>query len=112
MKETSRPDNILNFRTLLIQSCENEVKKGFDVNSSLDDDTSKEKARRRALGNIVFVGELFNAEVFHESLISTTVKGLLDDGSELSLECFCRLVGVVGKILDSTQASMVRNLHF
>uniref|UniRef100_A0A8C4WPM8 MIF4G domain-containing protein n=2 Tax=Eptatretus burgeri TaxID=7764 RepID=A0A8C4WPM8_EPTBU len=44
VKETGRPGNILSFRTLLIQSCQNEMKKVIDGTSRLDDDESKDKA--------------------------------------------------------------------
>uniref|UniRef100_A0A8C4R4P7 MIF4G domain-containing protein n=1 Tax=Eptatretus burgeri TaxID=7764 RepID=A0A8C4R4P7_EPTBU len=81
------------------------MKKGIDGTSRLDDDKSKDKARRRAVGNVVFIGEPFNVKVLDESLISTAIKELLDDACELSLECFCRLLVVTGKILDSAQVT-------
>uniref|UniRef100_A0A8C4WUX9 MIF4G domain-containing protein n=1 Tax=Eptatretus burgeri TaxID=7764 RepID=A0A8C4WUX9_EPTBU len=111
VQQTSKPGNILNFRILLIQGCHNEFKMGMDGSSSLDDAASKEKARQRALGNVIFIGELFKAEVLHESVISDIVRGLLKDGKEQSLEYLCRLLGVAGKILDSTQRAMM-NEHF
>uniref|UniRef100_UPI00358DDA42 eukaryotic translation initiation factor 4 gamma 1-like n=1 Tax=Myxine glutinosa TaxID=7769 RepID=UPI00358DDA42 len=102
-----KPGKVLNFHTLLIESCKNELRMGNDANSSSDDDASKEKGRQRALGHVVFIGELFNAQVLDESFITNTGKGLLQDGNEQSLECFCRLIGIAGKVIDSTQAKMM-----
>uniref|UniRef100_A0A8C4WRX8 MIF4G domain-containing protein n=1 Tax=Eptatretus burgeri TaxID=7764 RepID=A0A8C4WRX8_EPTBU len=105
--ETSKPGNILNFHILLIQGCQDEYVIGMDGSSSLDNEAFKEKARQRALGNIIFIGELFNAEVLHESIISDIVRELLKDGKEQSLEYLCRLLGVVGQNLDSKQPAMI-----
>uniref|UniRef100_UPI00358EFB87 uncharacterized protein isoform X2 n=1 Tax=Myxine glutinosa TaxID=7769 RepID=UPI00358EFB87 len=102
-----KPGKVLNFHTLLIESCKNELRMGNNANSSSDDDASKEKGRQRALGHLVFIGELFNAQVLDESFITNTGKGLLQDGNEQSLECFCRLIGIAGKVIDSTQAKMM-----
>jgi len=70
-----------------------------------DDWLEKERiARKRALGNIRFIGELFRLKVLTVRIIHEVVKKLLErpedestEAKEEQLECLCKLIKTVGK---------------
>merc|ERR1719319_978142 len=115
----------VNFRKLLISRCQKEFDK--DYMESLDRDkyridmaaasTEKErkqikavfeqmemKLRRRSLGNIRFIGELYKLQMLTARIMHECVKKLLKTTDEESLECLCKLVTTVGQILDTETA--------
>ncbi|CAF1304281.1 unnamed protein product [Rotaria sordida] len=60
------------------------------------------KARRRKLGNIVFIGELFQVQIFPHTIIYDCIEYLLRDKTdEASLECLCNLLRTIGDKLDN-----------
>lgn len=61
---------------------------------------AKAKARRRSVGNVKFIGELFKLKMLSESIVLSCVKKLLKTLDEEPLECLCRLLTTVGKDLD------------
>ncbi len=64
------------------------------------------KARRRSLGNIRFIGELFKLKMLTESIMHDCLLKLLRSNDEDSLECLCRLLTTVGKELDHAKAKV------
>jgi len=120
--EGGKEDEYVNFRKLLISRCQKEFEK--DYMESLDrdkyvqdmakadseDDKKKIKAefeqlemklRRRSLGNIRFIGELYKLGMLTARIMHECVKKLLTTTDEESLECLCRLVTTVGQDLDT-----------
>ena len=67
---------------------------------------SKDKARRRSLGNIKFIGELFKLKMLTEAIMHDCVVKLLKNHDEESLECLCRLLSTIGKDLDFEKAKV------
>lgn len=63
-------------------------------------DEAKEKARRRSLGNIRFIGELFNLKMLTLPIMHDCVMKLLKERDEESMECLCMLLTTSGKNLD------------
>ncbi|XP_022249627.1 eukaryotic translation initiation factor 4 gamma 3-like isoform X2 [Limulus polyphemus] len=63
-------------------------------------DEEEAKAKRRSLGNIRFVGELFKLGMLTTPIMHTCIKKLLGQGDEDSLECLCRLLTTIGKELE------------
>ncbi|CAG2233582.1 EIF4G [Mytilus edulis] len=61
-------------------------------------------ARRRSLGNIRFIGELFKLKMLTEPIMHECVFKLLNSKDEESLECLCKLLRTIGKELDSEKA--------
>jgi len=55
------------------------------------------KARRRSLGNIRFIGELYNLNMLTVKIMHGCVRRLLKTTDDESLECLCRLVTTVGQ---------------
>lgn len=67
---------------------------------------SRDKARRRSLGNIKFIGELFKLKMLTEAIMHDCVVKLLKNHDEESLECLCRLLSTIGKDLDFEKAKV------
>lgn len=67
---------------------------------------AKDKARRRSLGNIRFIGELFKLKMLTEAIMHDCVVKLLKNHDEESLECLCRLLTTIGKDLDFEKAKV------
>ena len=67
------------------------------------------KMRRRSLGNIRFIGELFKLQMLSEAIMHECITRLLKSTSdEESLECFATLITTTGKDLDK-EAARVRS---
>lgn len=67
---------------------------------------AKDKARRRSLGNIKFIGELFKLKMLTEVIMHDCIVKLLKNHDEESLECLCRLLSTIGKDLDFAKAKV------
>merc|ERR1719435_702336 len=111
----------VNFRKLLISRCQKEFEKDYmenldrdkyvqDMAAATTEDDKKRvkiefeqmemKLRRRSLGNIRFIGELYKLHMLTARIMHECVKKLLMTTDEESLECLCRLVTTVGKDLE------------
>lgn len=71
---------------------------------------ARDQARRRSLGNIKFIGELFKLKMLTEAIMHDCVVKLLKNHDEESLECLCRLLSTIGKDLDFEKAKV--NISF
>ena len=70
------------------------------------------KMRRKSLGNIRFIGDLFKLQMLSEAIWHECITPLLKSTSdEESLECFARLITTTGKVLDK-EAARVRSTFF
>lgn len=121
--EGGKDDEFVNFRKLLISRCQKEFEKDYmaDLDRSKYDKELAEagedqneikrikaefeynemKLRRRSLGNIRFIGELYKLGMLTARIMHECVKKLLCSPSdEEALECLCRLLTTVGKDLD------------
>jgi translation initiation factor 4G len=73
----------------------------------------EDKARKRSLGNIRFIGELFKLKMLSESIMHECIVRLLRSTSdEDSLECFSRLITTTGKELDHQAAKQRMDRYF
>merc|ERR1711956_109174 len=57
-------------------------------------------ARKRSLGNIRFIGELYNLKMLTDRIMHEIIRRLLTQTDEESLECLCWLLNTIGKQLD------------
>lgn len=73
---------------------------------------ARDKARRRSLGNIKFIGELFKLKMLTEAIMHDCVVKLLKNHDEESLECLCRLLTTIGKDLDFEKAKVLLALPY
>jgi MIF4G domain len=123
------PGTKVAFRKLLISRCQREFEKdnmeGLNketymaqmADPNLSDAEKKKlkeeyeamemKARRRSLGNIQFIGELYKLQMLTVRIMHECVMKLLKETDETSLECLCRLMTTVGQELESDTKSRI-----
>ncbi|XP_056421627.1 eukaryotic translation initiation factor 4 gamma 1 isoform X2 [Hyla sarda] len=130
---TDKPGVTVNFRKLLLNRCQKEFEKDKDDDevfekkqkemeaaatpeekTRLNDELTeaKDSARRRSLGNIKFIGELFKLKMLTEAIMHDCVVKLLKNHDEESLECLCRLLSTIGKDLDFERAKPRMDQYF
>lgn len=130
---TDKPNSWVNFRKLLLNRCQKEFEKDkvddvvferkqkeLDSAASTTErerlqeelEEAKDKARRRSIGNIRFIGELFKLKMLTEAIMHDCVVKLLKNHDEESLECLCRLLTTIGKDLDFEKAKPRMDQYF
>ncbi|CAL8336792.1 unnamed protein product [Lota lota] len=130
---TDKPNTTVNFRKLLLNRCQKEFEKDkvddvvferkqkeLDSAASTTErerlqeelEEAKDKARRRSIGNIKFIGELFKLKMLTEAIMHDCVVKLLKNHDEESLECLCRLLTTIGKDLDFAKAKPRMDQYF
>ncbi|XP_068170639.1 eukaryotic translation initiation factor 4 gamma 3-like isoform X2 [Antennarius striatus] len=128
-----KPNTTVNFRKLLLNRCQKEFEKDkvddvvfekkqkeLDSAASVTErdrlqeelEDAKDKARRRSIGNIKFIGELFKLKMLTEPIMHDCVVKLLKNHDEESLECLCRLLTTIGKDLDFEKAKPRMDQYF
>ncbi|KAG8002241.1 Eukaryotic translation initiation factor 4 gamma 1, partial [Nibea albiflora] len=133
VESADKPGNTVNFRKLLLNRCQKEFEKDKDDDeifekkqkeleaTSVAEDKqrlieelqdAKDKARRRSLGNIKFIGELFKLKMLTEVIMHDCIVKLLKNHDEESLECLCRLLSTIGKDLDFEKAKPRMDQYF
>merc|ERR1740124_567054 len=65
------------------------------------------KLRKRSLGNIRFIGELYKIKMLNGRIMHECIRKLLVQTDDESLECLCRLVTTVGHLLDQETAAVL-----
>ena len=83
------------FHQLLLRACQRE----FERSDAAGADVSAEEAkrRRRSLGNVRLMGELFKVRMLTPAVLHRCVVRLLDAADEASLEALCRLLATAGE---------------
>ena len=74
-----------------------------------------QKAKRRGLGLIQFIGELYKLQMLTERIMHECIKKLLgnvDNPEEEEIESLCRLLTTVGKLLDNPKARAYMDIYF
>merc|ERR1719502_1590003 len=107
------------FKRLLLNKCQEEFEKENSLQDELDampegtTDEDKERFRiatkKRMLGNIRFIGELYKQKmltekIMHECLIK--LLGDIENPSEDDVECLCKLMTTIGKQMDQRAAAL------
>ncbi|OCT78445.1 eukaryotic translation initiation factor 4 gamma, 1 S homeolog isoform X2 [Xenopus laevis] len=130
---TDKPGVTVNFRKLLLNRCQKEFEKDKDDDEVFEKKQkeleaaaspeekarlteelteARDSARRRSLGNIKFIGELFKLKMLTEAIMHDCVVKLLKNHDEESLECLCRLLSTIGKDLDFERAKPRMDQYF
>ncbi|KAL3056935.1 hypothetical protein OYC64_007421 [Pagothenia borchgrevinki] len=133
VEATNKPGVTVNFRKLLLNRCQKEFEKDqvddkiFErKQKELDAATvpeekqrlteqlqrEKDNARRRSMGNMKFIGELFKLKMLTEVMMHDCIVKLLKNHNEESLECLCRLLSTIGKDLDFEKAKPRMDQYF
>ncbi|XP_060075672.1 eukaryotic translation initiation factor 4 gamma 3-like isoform X2 [Ylistrum balloti] len=128
----TKQGEFVNFRAILLTRCQKEFEKDKDTEQEMerrrkeikeakeeekeqlkaDLEFEESKARRRSLGNIRFIGELFKLKMLTENIMHDCVFKLLKAKDLESLECLCRLLTTIGKELDSDKAKPRMEQYF
>ncbi|KAJ6256118.1 hypothetical protein Dda_9210 [Drechslerella dactyloides] len=109
------------FRKYLLNRCQEEFERGWKVNLPPKPEGASEEAalmsdeyyiaaaaKRRGLGLIQFIGELFKLQMLTERIMHECVKKLVDyEGTpeEEEVESLCKLLRTIGYALDATDKS-------
>lgn len=75
-----------NFKRVLLRNCQIEFE-------------NKESPKRRMLGNIRFIGELFKKDLINETIIHKCIIKLISNPENDNVESLCKLLTTVGKKL-------------
>ncbi|XP_033113712.1 eukaryotic translation initiation factor 4 gamma 3-like isoform X2 [Anneissia japonica] len=127
-----KPGQLVQFRKLLLNRCQREFE-----SESQDESLLKEKrkeieklpekerevekelfelaviaAKRRSLGNIKFIGELFKIKMLTEHIMHSCIMQLLKAADDESLECMSKLLSTIGKELDHDKARFRMDQYF
>jgi len=119
----------MNFQRMMITRCQKEFEQdymeGFDKQKykaelaaeesedqrkkmQLEYEERERQARRRSVGNIRFIGELYNLEMLTDRIMHEIIRRLLlTQTDEESLECVCCLLKTIGKQLDQRTESKI-----
>ncbi|KAF9501394.1 ARM repeat-containing protein [Pleurotus eryngii] len=74
-----------------------------------------QKAKRQGLGLMKFIGELFKLQMLTERIMHECVKKLLgnvDNPEEEEIESLCKLLSIVGQLLDTPRARAHMDVYF
>jgi translation initiation factor 4G len=130
----SDPSKMANFRTMLLTKCQKEFDTDFyqeinydklksEVEACTDEAKRKElqeladdklsKAKRRSLGNIRFIGELFKLNMLTASVMNDCIERLLNEEyNKINIECLCRLLTSIGKEVDTPNNAAKMKVYF
>jgi translation initiation factor 4G len=74
------------------------------------------KARRRMLGNIQFIGQLYQQKMLTERIMHACIQQLLenvDNPKREDMECLCKLMTTIGALLDgSSKSKPLMDMYF
>jgi translation initiation factor 4G len=121
LPEFVEDDEKITFRRVLLNKCQEEFEHGeleqeeaekveLEGETQLDPKEREEKrssARRRMLGNIRFIGELYKKSMLTERIMHECIKKLLGEyqhPDEEDVEALCKLMRTIGHIIDHPKA--------
>ncbi len=121
LPEFVEDDEKITFRRVLLNKCQEEFERGEreqeeaekvepEGETQLDPKEREEKrssARRRMLGNIRFIGELYKKSMLTERIMHECIKKLLGEyqhPDEEDVEALCKLMRTIGHIIDHPKA--------
>ncbi|CAI9781637.1 unnamed protein product [Fraxinus pennsylvanica] len=119
----------INFKRLLLNKCQEEFERGekeeeeankadVEGEAKQSEDEREEKrirARRRMLGNIRLIGELYKKKMLTERIMHECLKKLLgqhQDPDEENIEALCKLMSTIGEMIDHPRAKEHMDAYF
>ncbi|XP_053279002.1 eukaryotic translation initiation factor 4 gamma 3 [Pleuronectes platessa] len=126
------PNSTVSFIKLLLSRCQKEFEKDKDddvvfrtkqkeLDSAarrdrhrlrLELQEAKDIIRRRSIGYVKFIGELFKLKKLKASVMHDCMVKLLKNQDNVSLECLCSLLTTIGKHFDIEEAKPRMNQYF
>jgi hypothetical protein len=118
------------FRKYLLNRCQEDFERGWSVKEAAvvakisggsekdlhsDEYYAAQNARRRGLGLIKFIGELFKLQMLTERIMHECIKKLLsnvENPEEEEIESLCMLLATVGLTLDHAKARGHMDIYF
>ena len=119
--EKAEAQKPMDFQRMMITRCQREFERDYmegfdrkkfeeDLKAAESEERKKEmqleyedkerRARRRSLGNIRFIGELYNLRMLTDRIMHEIIRKLLGASDEETLECLCWLLNTTGKQLE------------
>ena len=115
---SGEPNKTVRFRSELLKNCQKtfntcnseQYKQGL---RALNDDEELTKAKHRSIGNVRFIGELFQLDMLTEGIMmNDCIEHLLKlESDEDNLERLCHLLTVIGKKLDKPDRNAATKMN-
>ncbi|XP_057822607.1 eukaryotic translation initiation factor 4G [Cryptomeria japonica] len=119
----------ITFKRVLLNRCQEEFQSGereWEEADKIEEDVEVElsnesreykriKARRRMLGNIRFIGELYKISMLSERIMHECIKKLLgehENPDEEDVEALCKLMSTIGHMIDQSKAREHIDVYF
>ncbi|XP_020263014.1 eukaryotic translation initiation factor 4G-like isoform X2 [Asparagus officinalis] len=118
----------ITFKRLLLNKCQEEFergereeeagrieKEGESKQTAAQREEKRIKARRRMLGNIRLIGELYKKRMLTERIMHACIQKLLgeyQDPDEEDLESLCKLMSTIGAMIDHAKAKEHMDAYF
>ncbi|XP_004514194.1 eukaryotic translation initiation factor 4G-like isoform X2 [Cicer arietinum] len=128
LPDLSEGNEKITFKRLLLNKCQeefergereqeeaNKVDEGEVKQSDEEREQRKTKARRRMLGNIRLIGELYKKKMLTERIMHECIKKLLgqvQDPDEEDVEALCKLMSTIGDMIDHPKAKEHMDVYF
>ncbi|GMH00650.1 hypothetical protein Nepgr_002489 [Nepenthes gracilis] len=120
---------VTNLRRLLLNNCQEEFERGVreqeEANYADGEGEAKQteeereerrlKARRRMLGNIRLIGELYKKKMLPEKIMHECINRLLgqyQNPEEEDVEALCKLMSTIGEMMDQSKAKKRMDAYF
>ncbi|KAG6630504.1 eukaryotic translation initiation factor 4G isoform X1 [Carya illinoinensis] len=122
-------EELPDFKRVLLNKCQEEFERGEreqeeankadeegEIKQSAEEREEKRvKARRRMLGNIRLIGELYKKKMLTERIMHTCIKKLLGQSQtpdEEDVEALCKLMSTIGEMIDHPRAKEHMDAYF
>ncbi|GMJ01434.1 hypothetical protein HRI_003812700 [Hibiscus trionum] len=129
LPDFSEDNEKITFKRLLLNKCQEEFERGEreqeeankveeegDAKQSVEEREEKRiKARRRMLGNIRLIGELYKKKMLTERIMHECIKKLLgefENPDEEDVEALCKLMSTIGEMIDHPKAKVYMDAYF
>ncbi|KAF8379163.1 hypothetical protein HHK36_028592 [Tetracentron sinense] len=129
LPDFSENNEKITFKRLLLNKCQEEFEKGereqAEANrveeegeiklSAEEREVKKTQARRRMLGNIRLIGELYKKKMLTERIMHECIQKLLgqnQNADEEDVESLCKLMSTIGEMIDHPKAKEYMDAYF
>ncbi|KAK6240155.1 hypothetical protein QUC31_005624 [Theobroma cacao] len=129
LPDFSEDNEKITFKRLLLNKCQEEFERGEreqeEANKVEEEGEAKQseeereekriKARRRMLGNIRLIGELYKKKMLTERIMHECIKKLLgeyENPDEEDVEALCKLMSTIGDMIDHSKAKVYMDAYF